>query len=226
MPLQPGPARSLPQNLTLGALLAGVAGAVNGIGFVLLGAYVANVTGTATALGGLLAGQRRTPGLEAGVLLGGFAAGAFGAGLLAARARRTGRAGYVLGLAIEALLLLLFLVSTRAAAAERLVALGVLCLAMGLQNALGTSVSGGAVRSTHLTGLVTDLGLELAAVLAERAGRRRYERLLLLTMILVAFLLGAGAGAAGAVAVGSVAILGPVLMLTALVAVDVAARDR
>jgi uncharacterized membrane protein YoaK (UPF0700 family) len=38
----------------------------------------------------------------------------------------------------------------------------VLLFAMGLQNALVTSISGAIVRTTHLTGLFTDLGIELS----------------------------------------------------------------
>jgi uncharacterized membrane protein YoaK (UPF0700 family) len=40
--------------------------------------------------------------------------------------------------------------------------LALLCLASGLQNAAITSSSGSSVRTTHLTGLTTDLGLGLA----------------------------------------------------------------
>jgi len=38
----------------------------------------------------------------------------------------------------------------------------ILCFCMGMQNALFTTVSGGIIRTTHLTGLTTDLGIELA----------------------------------------------------------------
>lgn len=41
---------------------------------------------------------------------------------------------------------------------------GVLLLAMGLQNGLVASVSKGLVKTTHLTGLLTDLGIELVAM--------------------------------------------------------------
>jgi len=41
-----------------------------------------------------------------------------------------------------------------------------LCLASGLQNAAITSSSGKSVRTTHLTGLTTDLGLGLAKLMS------------------------------------------------------------
>jgi len=42
---------------------------------------------------------------------------------------------------------------------------GSLLFAMGLQNALVSMVSGSVVRTTHLTGTFTDLGIELAQIL-------------------------------------------------------------
>ncbi len=42
---------------------------------------------------------------------------------------------------------------------------GVLLFAMGLQNGLVATVTGGVVKTTHLTGLLTDLGIELALLM-------------------------------------------------------------
>lgn len=42
---------------------------------------------------------------------------------------------------------------------------GVLLFAMGLQNGMVASISKGAVKTTHLTGLLTDLGVEIALLL-------------------------------------------------------------
>lgn len=44
-----------------------------------------------------------------------------------------------------------------------------LCMACGLQNAVITSVSGAVVRTTHLTGVSTDLGIGLVRVLFNRS---------------------------------------------------------
>ncbi len=51
--------------------------------------------------------------------------------------------------------------------------LALLCLTCGLQNATVTSVSRAVVRTTHLTGLTTDLGIGLVRVLRRRAGDAR-----------------------------------------------------
>jgi uncharacterized membrane protein YoaK (UPF0700 family) len=45
---------------------------------------------------------------------------------------------------------------------------GGLLFAMGLQNSLVTTISGGVVKTTHLTGLLTDMGVELAMFLQRR----------------------------------------------------------
>lgn len=46
--------------------------------------------------------------------------------------------------------------------------LALLCLVSGIQNASITSASGTVLRTTHLTGLTTDLGIGLVSVLSEK----------------------------------------------------------
>ena len=41
----------------------------------------------------------------------------------------------------------------------------VLCYIMGLQNAVITKISNAEIRTTHITGLVTDLGIEIGKML-------------------------------------------------------------
>lgn len=55
--------------------------------------------------------------------------------------------------------------------------LAILCLSAGLQNATITSASGAVVRTTHLTGVTTDLGIGLTRVLTKKKGDhvRRHE---------------------------------------------------
>lgn len=55
--------------------------------------------------------------------------------------------------------------------------LAILCLCAGLQNATITSASGAVVRTTHLTGITTDLGIGLTRVLTKKKGDyvRRHE---------------------------------------------------
>jgi uncharacterized membrane protein YoaK (UPF0700 family) len=127
-----------------------------------------------------------------------------------ARARRW-LATFALPIAVEAVLLLVFsLWLALVPADERKQALGPTLLAaatMGLQNATITRISGGVVRTTHVTGVVTDLGLDFARVVARWLGLSRplsprratqaRRRLWLLASIPVSFALGAALGTWG-----------------------------
>ena len=50
-----------------------------------------------------------------------------------------------------------------------------LLFAMGLQNSLVTTISNAAVRTTHLTGLFTDLGIELSQLLFYKQQEQRHK---------------------------------------------------
>lgn len=74
-----------------------------------------------------------------------------------------------------------------------------LCLACGLQNAALTSSTGSSVRTTHLTGLTTDLGLGLARVLSLPRGSQEMKSEstsnVLRSGSIASFILGSGIGA-------------------------------
>jgi len=63
----------------------------------------------------------------------------------------------------------------------------VLLLAMGLQNALVTQVSRSVVRTTHLTGLFTDLGIDLSQWIwdAKNSDRKRINKSILLKLTII-----------------------------------------
>ena len=65
--------------------------------------------------------------------------------------------------------------------------------ACGMQNALATRYSGAVVRTTHLTGIFTDLGMMLGAVLRGEAFDKRKAVLFLL--IITGFIVGGVIGA-------------------------------
>jgi uncharacterized membrane protein YoaK (UPF0700 family) len=74
----------------------------------------------------------------------------------------------------------------------------VLLFAMGMQNSMVTTISNAVVRTTHLTGLFTDLGIELSQLLFYRSAGARQTLFasikLRLTIILTFFLGGIIAG--------------------------------
>ena len=69
--------------------------------------------------------------------------------------------------------------------------------AAGMQNALATFFSGAVVRTTHVTGTATDVGIELASFMTGRSTDT--WKLRLLTYFLFAFFLGGFLGTGGSV---------------------------
>jgi uncharacterized membrane protein YoaK (UPF0700 family) len=139
---------------------------------------------------------------------------------------------YALPLMLEAALILLFgLMGARLAAFEGLLlpfTIVLLCFVMGLQNALVTKLSGGVVRTTHLTGTVTDLGIELGRLLywnrdrdASRFVRADRDRIAVLAGLLAAFLGGAITGAFGFKLAGYVSTVPLAIVLVLLAVVPV-----
>jgi uncharacterized membrane protein YoaK (UPF0700 family) len=162
-----GGARSNRQNRIVAGYLAFVGGFVNSSGFVLVGTFTSHVTGNVGRLADDAAFGNYRGALAALTMVFCFLGGAFAASITVESHlfKRRARA-YATALGFEAALLVLFTLVSRATAqahprlrdSEALL----LCGAMGMQNALVTRLSGAVVRTTHLTGVVTDLGIELA----------------------------------------------------------------
>ena len=196
----------LPRWVWIGAgALACVAGMVNAVGF--LGfehQAVTHLTGTTTLLGASIVSADGRASLHlAGVALA-FVAGAALSGMIIQDATlRLGRR-YGLVLALESLLLFASAVMFR-----RQETTGALLAAMacGLQNAMATTFSGAVVRTTHLSGMFTDLGIGLGHALRGLPLQRR--RLALCALIITAFLVGGVLGALLFARMGSDALLVP-----------------
>src|SRR5690606_34311311 len=99
-----------------------------------------------------------------------FVAGAATTAILVNAGRRRGlSSAFAIPLLLEAVLLLVFgafgarLTASHALFVPATVVL--LCYTMGLQNAVITKISRAEIRTTHVTGLITDLGIELGKLL-------------------------------------------------------------
>ncbi len=154
-------------NRLLGLLLAFNAGAVNAGGFLVLHMYTSHMTGFASQLAdSLVLGNTKLLLNALGAILSFIAGAAVCAVLVNWSRRRRLRSIYALPLLLEAGLLVPFgLVGaiTLTWPTPFAVPLTVLLLSfvMGLQNAVGSKTSGGSVRTTHMTGNITDFGMEL-----------------------------------------------------------------
>jgi len=92
--------------------------------------------------------------------------------------RKSERFIYTIPASIECLLLLIMGIwGGYFAAANPDVIVFCLLFAMGLQNALVTKISNASVRTTHLTGLFTDLGIELSQLFFYTAPAQRHKLL-------------------------------------------------
>ena len=158
-------AYSFRQKSRLAISLSWVGGYTNVIAFMACGSFVSHVTGTTTLIGHHLVGGDLRGALFAGYLWLMFLCGAIASALMTETARRRGMASkYIPPMMAEALLLTLFTIALHAHRHHSLgglyITAGLASLAMGLQNATITKISGAVVRTTHLTGVTTDLGLE------------------------------------------------------------------
>jgi uncharacterized membrane protein YoaK (UPF0700 family) len=197
-------------NQLLGVLLAFNAGAINAGGFLAVAMYTSHMTGFVSMVAdNLVLGQMSLVLAALGALLS-FVAGAATTAILVNWARQRGlHSSYALPLLLEAGLMLVFgliggLLNRQTPFAVPLAVL-VLAYMMGLQNALVTKVSAAQIRTTHMTGIVTDLGIELGKLVYwNRAGEPRESqvwanraRLRLFAVLLGMFMAGGIVGAAG-----------------------------
>lgn len=152
-------------DLMLSLILAGVAGAINAGGFIAVGRYTSHMTGYVSELADAVVTADWllvASGLGALVF---FISGAAASAILINWARRHTRwSQYSFPLALESSLLMVFGVmgmAFRDVSGFVFVAAPLLCFLMGLQNATITKISGARMRTTHVTGIVTDIGIEL-----------------------------------------------------------------
>lgn len=165
-----GRERTHESNRHLGLTLAFIAGAVNAGGFLAVSQYTSHVTGILSSIADNLA-LGRAPLVLAGLSAWlAFLIGSAASAMLINWARRKElRSQYALALMAEATLLLAFgLMGANLAAFVELFSPAtvlLLCFMMGLQNAIITKLSGAEIRTTHMTGNTTDLGIELGKLL-------------------------------------------------------------
>ena len=198
--------RDYESNLRLGVILSFVAGATNAGGFLAVGQYTSHMTGMVSSIAdNLVTGHYAAVSVALGALLA-FVLGAMTTAWLIHWAfRRNLGCAFCLPLLLESFMLLVFGVfgASISAVSTLLVPMTVviLCFIMGLQNAVITKLSKSDIRTTHITGLVTDLGIELGKLLyvnrsqiSPKVAANR-PKLRMLILLIVGFSLGGLVGA-------------------------------
>jgi uncharacterized membrane protein YoaK (UPF0700 family) len=196
--------RSNAADTKLACTLAAVAGALNTAAFEVVGFFSANMTGNVSSLSDHLAKANLAPGIFFLEIVCIFIAGsAFSTILINAGRRKNMRAVYAFNILIEGsgLVLLGILETWFNPLSPGVILILSLSFLMGLQNAVVTRISNARVRTTHISGTSTDIGIELA-MLFDVVRRKEspkdaplyLERLRLHAFTLVSFLTGGVAG--------------------------------
>jgi uncharacterized membrane protein YoaK (UPF0700 family) len=158
-----------------------VAGLVNICGVLALGVLTTNVTGHFAYFAEGVAMQHELFGAYFIFYILSFLAGSFASSFINEYyILRKSKAPNSLAIALEITILLvigLFGDYLIARGFERRIIACFLLFAMGLQNSLVSKISNSAVRTTHLTGLFTDLGIELSQLFFYKEGGQRQKLL-------------------------------------------------
>lgn len=172
---------------------AAIAGALNVAGFYAFGTFSSNMTGNVSSLADHLGLGEVRMALFGLLLVLAFVAGAMAATLLIDAGRTRHLPGvYAYGVLGEAAMLLILGCAAPFLPEEArgaVLATG-LSFLLGLQNATVTQITNARVRTTHVTGTVTDIGIGLANLLERHPGADRDK--LRLHLVTVAAFLGGG----------------------------------
>ncbi|WP_233838616.1 YoaK family protein [Paraburkholderia sp. ZP32-5] len=227
------PERSDTTNRRLGRSLAFVAGATNAGGFFAVGQYTSHMSGIVSSLADNLAlGDVNVVAAGLSSLLSFLVGAATSAILINWGRRRHMSSQYAIPLILEATLLLFFGLLGSSLETRHVLfvpaTVCLLCYVMGLQNAMITKISKAEIRTTHVTGLVTDIGIELGKLFYWNTRARPRDlvradrqKLNLLGSLLLSFLTGGLAGALGFRQLGFLSTIPLAIVLVTLAAVPI-----
>jgi uncharacterized membrane protein YoaK (UPF0700 family) len=184
--------RQLPRWAWIGTgILALIAGLVNAIGYLgFMHEPITNLTGNTTQLGMAISEGDWDLTLHWALTIGAFVLGAAVSGMIVRQGTLQLGRRYGVAMLLESALLFGAVPLIDAA---HPVGLYLASMAMGLQNGMVSAYSGAVIRTSHVTGIFTDLGMYLGYLL--RGMRVDPLRLRLCGIVVVHFLVGSIAGA-------------------------------
>lgn len=161
-----GKNRTFIHNLRLATLLSFVAGIVNVTGVLSVQTLTTNITGHFAYFAEEIMKRDYAAAITFFVFTVFFLFGAFTSNFLAELiSRKHPNLSHVIPIALEMIILIsvgIFGVQSSLSSSEGKWIAFAMLFAMGIQNSLVTKISQSTVRTTHLTGLFTDLGIELS----------------------------------------------------------------
>jgi len=220
-----GKSRTFTHNLKLASLLSFVAGIVNVSGLFAVQRLTTNVTGHFAFFADELVKMNFEQGIVYLLFIIAFFLGAFCSNLLIELISKVNEHfinSIPVGLEISILSFVAFLSAPTTWTQVNTVAC-LLLFAMGLQNALVTSISNSIVRTTHLTGLFTDLGIEISQLFFYKRKdqqKKLYASIKLRLTIIFFFFFGGVSGGYGYLLIGIKILLLAVGILTGALIYD------
>jgi uncharacterized membrane protein YoaK (UPF0700 family) len=172
-----GKSRTLNHNQKIASLLSFVAGVVNVAGFIAIQKLTTNVTGHFAYFVDEVFKLNFSESATYFFYIFFFFLGAFVSSLLVELVTRSSdRYIFIIPIMMESFILLFLSLfgQTLLYNHANIIAFSLL-FAMGLQNSLVTRISDAIVRTTHLTGLFTDLGIELAQLFFYKERAQKYK---------------------------------------------------
>ncbi|HET8829771.1 MAG TPA: YoaK family protein [Pelobium sp.] len=191
-----GKSRTLKHNLQIASVLSFVAGMVNVVGFLAFTQLTTNVTGHFALFIYDVAHFEFWKGTIYFLYILSFLAGSFLSSILIETFAENRKLNvFVLPTIIESLLLISIALISNVVQIQypNLIAC-LLLFSMGLQNAYVTKISEAVVRTTHLTGLFTDLGIDLSHLIFRKSVQQRKKLMsaIKLRLYIISFFFGGG----------------------------------
>lgn len=228
MLIRQGDARNSKIDRRLACILAAVAGAINAAGFHAIGFFSANMTGNVSLISDHVAlGEVKLAATFLGIFIAFVGGAAVSTLLINAGRRRNVSKIYAYSILAEAVLLMLLAVTDLWLVSVQRGAILIVGLSflMGLQNAVVTRISNARVRTTHISGMSTDIGIGIGMLIDIAFGREPaagsaevLSRLRLHGQTVLSFLAGGIFGVFVYQAIGGLLLLGcagVLLLLTA-----------
>ena len=185
-----GKPRAFIHNLRLAAMLSFVAGMVNISGVLAINTLTTNVTGHFAFFAEefIRADYQTALAFLSYILF--FFLGAFTSSVLVElMLKRNAKKSHALPMLLEIAILLFWAIAAGKSIIDDGWMARTLLFAMGLQNALVTKISQATVRTTHLTGLFTDLGIEISQLFfyRDKTESRKLSKSIYLRLAIIAF---------------------------------------
>ena len=198
--------RGLRHLLPGAAMLAGTAGFVNSVVLGFFHTPVSHMTGAVSRFGIDIAEGRARDTLASASIILGFVFGAIVAGVVVGAWKLIPGKSYGITLIIQGVLLG---IATYLLLSRQRWALPVVAMSCGLQNAMTSSYCGLIIRTTHVTGMVTDLGVMIGHWLRHR--QVEFWKMRFLGGVFLAFGLGGVLGAVADVRFGPLCLIVPAM---------------